>query len=90
MIEGFNLVATERANRITWRRQPSICRAHQQMLVDGAPNGLWIRAVGHPTALRPYYVVMPTGRILEQKFPRLVEAKSAAIVELAKETTCNE
>jgi hypothetical protein len=90
MIDGFNLAATERVNRITWRRQASICRAHQQMLVDGVPNGVWIRAVGHPTALRPYYVVMPTGRILEQKFPRLPEAKAAAILELAKETTCPE
>jgi hypothetical protein len=87
MIAGFNLAATERINRISWRRQTSICRAHQQMLVGGAPNGLWIRAIPHPTALRPYYVVMPTGRILAQKFPRLVEAKTAAIIELARETT---
>lgn len=84
MIPGFNLAATERANRISWRRQPEICRASQQMLVAGAPNGLWIRAAPHPTALRPYYVVMPTGRILARKFARLVDAKAAAIVELAR------
>ncbi|UEM08256.1 hypothetical protein J4G43_025885 [Bradyrhizobium barranii subsp. barranii] len=89
MIAGFNLAATERINRITWRRHPSVCRAHQQMLVAGAPNGLWIRGISHPTALRPYYVVMPDGQTLDRKFARLVDAKAEAIIELARIQACH-
>lgn len=69
----------EIANDITWRRHPTPCRAHQEMLISGLSTGTWICAVTHPTALRPYYIVMPDGRELERKFARLEDAKPAAL-----------
>jgi hypothetical protein len=69
----------EAANGITWQRYAGICRANHRMMVSGRPTELWIRAVAHPTALRPYYVVLPGGEILERKFSLLVDAKAAAV-----------
>lgn len=73
---GFSVVP---APGVSWERFPAICRADYAMLLDGRPTGFWVRACGHPTALRPYYVVSPTGEELERKFAHLVDAKAAAI-----------
>lgn len=67
---------------VNWRRYTNVCRSDYAMTIDGAPNGLWIRAVSHPTALRPYYVVMPSGEMLQRKFSRLDDAKAAALAAL--------
>jgi hypothetical protein len=65
---------------VTWRRHPwGVYFAHHQMLRDGEPTGTWVRHCGHPTALRPYYVVLPTGEVLERKFRLLADAKQAGI-----------
>jgi hypothetical protein len=68
---------------VAWRRYPGPCRSSYQMTVDGFPNGLWIGAVSHPTALRPYYVKLPSGEVLQRKFSRLDDAKAAALAALA-------
>lgn len=71
---------------IAWRRHPSPCRASHQAIVNGVASELWIIAVTHPTALRPYYVTLPGGRILERKFSHLVDAKAAAVEALLELT----
>lgn len=70
---------------VSWRRVPGITRAHHEMLVGGAPTGVWVRCCGHPTALRPYYLAGPGGMLVERKFALLAEAKAAivALVEAA-------
>jgi hypothetical protein len=72
---------------ISWKRYPQLVRAEYEMLVGGEPNGVWICCCGHQTALRPYYVVMPNGQLLERKFRLLDEAKAAAIAALTEDTT---
>jgi len=64
---------------MTWQRRPSICRAHQVLLIDGQPNGWWIHAVQHPTALRPYTVHEPNGAAVGPNFSTLVTAKAALL-----------
>jgi hypothetical protein len=71
--------------RITWRRYVnnigSSHFARYAMQIDGKPNGLWIRHVSHPTAIRPYYITDAHGRLMTmRKFARLNEAKAAAII----------
>jgi hypothetical protein len=63
---------------IGWRRYPNICRADHEMTIDGVPNGVWVRDCGHPTANRPYYVVLADGTILDRKFTHVAHAKAAA------------
>lgn len=64
---------------IDWLRERTACRANYAMTEDGVATGWWVRDCGHPTALRPYYVVTPGGKILLRKFRLLVDAKAAAI-----------
>lgn len=71
--------ALETANGISWRIRRNVCRSDHQMLVNDVASDLWILAQPHPTALRPYCVVLPGGEILDRKFAHLVDAKAAAI-----------
>jgi hypothetical protein len=70
---------------IEWKRHPHVVRAEYQMLVDGEPNGVWVRSCGHQTALRPYYVQLGSQMILERKYALLEDAKRAAILALEGE-----
>jgi hypothetical protein len=58
---------------IWWKRHPGLLRGHHEMFDQ--------------TALRPYYVEMPNGLMLERKFRLLDEAKAAAIAALTEDTT---
>lgn len=66
---------------VTWRRylNPPFF-SHYEMLRDGQPTGSWVRHCGHPTALRPYYVVTPDQMVLARKFTHLSGAKLAAVM----------
>jgi hypothetical protein len=65
---------------ISWRRAKQFsARAHQIMLVDGEPTGLWIHACPHYTALRPYEIVQPNGEAFPEKYFLLEKAKAEAI-----------
>ncbi|WP_407146303.1 hypothetical protein [Bradyrhizobium sp. ORS 86] len=72
----------EDINGFSWRHHPNVCRSDQELLISGIPTGVWIEAQQHPTALRPYCIVMGDGRILERKYSRLEDAKPAAIAAL--------
>ena len=72
---------------IWWKRHPGLLRGHHEMFDGSKPTGIWIRDCGHQTALRPYYVEMPNGLMLERKFRLLDEAKAAAIAALTEDTT---
>jgi hypothetical protein len=64
---------------IIWKRHPKCySQADYEMLDNGEPTGWWVRHCGHPTALRPYYVLSPAGEVSERKFSLLVDAKGAA------------
>lgn len=71
---------------ISWRRYPTPCRANHEMRVFGVPTGFWVRDCGHQTALRPYYIELPSGRTMRRKFKFLDEAKATA-TELWKESS---
>lgn len=64
---------------LSWRRVPGICRANHVMLIAGRTTGFWIHAVQHPTAIRPYEVVLPNGDAMDRKFHLLADAKAACI-----------
>jgi hypothetical protein len=64
---------------LEWERHKNVCRASYELQVDGTPIGLRVCAVQHPTAIRPYYVQLPNGLILERKFSKLIDAQAAAI-----------
>lgn len=64
---------------IGWNRYPTACRADHEMTVDGVPNGIWVRDCGHPTANRPYYIVLPDHSIVDRKYRAVADAKAAAI-----------
>jgi hypothetical protein len=72
-----------RYHGVTWHRDPGplypTCGAIHHMLVGGEPNGAIVAHCGHPTALRPYYVSLPNGAVIERKFRLLADAKAAAI-----------
>lgn len=70
---------------IEWKRHPGPTRADYQMLVDGEPNGVWVRSCGHQTALRPYYVQLASQLVLERKYQYAEDAKKAAILALEGE-----
>jgi hypothetical protein len=71
---------------ISWKRYPQVVHVDYEMFVGNEPNGVWICGCGHQTALRPYYIVMPNGQMLERKFRLLNEAKAAAIAALTEDT----
>lgn len=64
---------------IEWRRYAKVVGANYEIIADGVDTGTFVCHCGHPTALRPYYVQMADGRILDRKFHRLTVAKAAAI-----------
>lgn len=68
-----------RRGRIEWTRHPAIVGAWYEMTVDGTPTGFWVKHCGHQTAIRPYYVELPCGDILDRKYSHLADAKAAAV-----------
>lgn len=64
---------------LDWDRYPGPCGADYALTLDGAPTGIWVRHCNHPTALRPYFVQLPGGAILDRKHARAVEAKASAV-----------
>lgn len=75
---------------IEWERvphaMPGVNRANYRLVIDGNDTGIQVRWCGHPTALRPYYVVTKIGEILAEKFRTVEQAKRAALATLTKET----
>jgi hypothetical protein len=63
----------------SWQREAGICRASHQLLAGGEETRCWIRAAQHPTAVRPYQVMMADGHVVERKFARLVDAQEVLI-----------
>jgi hypothetical protein len=74
--------------RPLWRRYPHGNSAHYADYLH--KSGAWIMWCGHPTALYPYYVVLPDGRKLDiydngsgdgfTTFRTVAEAKAAVIL----------
>ena len=73
---GFNL--QEAPQGASWRRVKTGWFCHYELMLDGKPTNTWVHHCGHPTALRPYYVHLSTGRVLARKYRLLVDAKRAA------------
>ena len=66
---------------IGWKRYPVAFanKAHYALQLHGIASGIEVRWCGHPTAIRPYYVIDAAGWILDRKFPTVAAAKAAAL-----------
>ncbi len=64
---------------VGWERHAAAVGAHYELMIDGKATNNWVKHCGHPTALRPYYVRLADGRVLERKHRLLDDAKAAAI-----------
>jgi hypothetical protein len=72
---------------VTWKRTPGVfggtCGSQQALVLDGRETGWLVAHCGHPTALWPWAIQDPSGRLVIAPavlgFQYLADAKQAAV-----------